>query len=411
MAVDQTTMLLLPTAYIPAPSSPGRLQAADRLIFQHFPKTAGTTVHDCLSGLFEPSEICPERVGRFAFWPRQTLEQYRFFSAHATGRQLSYIPGPTKLFTFLRDPIERCISLYEYWRLSAFGEDDQEQPLEVRFARAHSAREFFAITGFEQRRPFWNVYTAGLAGDALISPSGKFWASDSELLDQALARMEQLAFVGISEDLAGSMDALCRQLDVPNLYAGQVHNKTRRHDLLAPASREQEDAIAIDDDCLDLIRQANGLDAIVYERAVTLALGDRRRIRLIGCVPALMPACHVRSSYSSDWVENRAGGYILFGPYARLLPGRYVATFRLRARPGEMAGWTGALLGHLDVCSRLGTLLLPQSELTGSFESDNERTEELTFEVNHALRDVEFRVFAVPGAPFDVETTVSLRHV
>ena len=104
------SMGLLSVAYTLPPSTPGRLESCDRLVFQHFPKTAGTTVHHCLAALFDPDEICPERFEQFAFWPPDLLRSFRFFSAHTSMRDIRYIPPPIKVVSFFRHPIERCIS-------------------------------------------------------------------------------------------------------------------------------------------------------------------------------------------------------------------------------------------------------------------------------------------------------------
>ncbi len=400
-------MIILPEAYTPASSSPGRLAPEDRLVFQHFPKTAGTTVHHCLAASFDPAEICPERFGRFAFWPPQVLERYRFFSCHASGRELRSIPAPLKTISFFRNPIERCISLYEYWRSIPLSEQQESELLEPRFARSYSPRAFFALTGSEQRRPFCNVYTAGLAGDSLFSPSGRIWQSDHEMLEAALERLEQLSFIGISEDMTGSMDALCRQLDIPNPYVGQFFNVTKRGDALESGGPGQAEPVDIDDECLGLIAQANQLDMIVYDRALTLALNGRARVRAVRCLPGPMPVCHVRSGFADTWVENREGGYVLFGPYARLLPGRYAVAFHVRRRVGALDGWNGASLGQIEVIARKGGLVLAQSDLQ---DFVGEASPELTFEVSHMVSDAEFRVVAAPGAPFDVELTVRLRQ-
>ena len=400
-------MVLSPTHFSRSCSGHGRLEQEDRLVFQHFPKTGGTTVHNCLTPLFDPSEICPERLDRYSLWPSSLLARYKLFSSHSTARQLQYIPNPVKTISFFRNPIERCISLYYYWRSISISDEVSNQVLEPRFTRSHSPREFFELTDIEQCRPFWNIYASGLAGDALFSPEGHLWRSDDELLEEALAGLEHLAFVGISEDMSASMDALCRQLDIPNLYVGQLDNVTTREDTFEC----NDNTGYIDEETLALIKQANSLDMIVYDRALTIALGDRKRDRVIRCSPGQMPACYVRKRYAKTWVENRAGGHILFGPYARLLPGRYAATFRLRPRPCESEKWSGAAFGHLDVVARRGSLVLAHQELDDLSVCAGEVSQQLTFDVNHVLSDAEFRVWASPGAPFDVEVEVSLHQV
>ena len=263
-------MSLLSTAYTPAASTLGRLESDDRLVFQHFPKTAGTTVHHCLAALFDPEEVCPERFSNFAYWPTEALQGFRFFSAHTTARDIRFIPKPIKVVSFFRQPVERCISLYEYWRSLPL---EDNGPLQPRFVRRYSPRDFFSRPEIERRQSFWNFYTCGLAGDALFSPQGEIWRSETELLDCALEALERLAFIGISEDMAGSMDALCRQLDVPNFYSGQTHNVTTR-----PRVREPDQGVSaatweVDAECLDAIVSANKLDLVVYDRALALSWG------------------------------------------------------------------------------------------------------------------------------------------
>jgi hypothetical protein len=397
-------MVLAPISITHTYSSKGRLEPADRLVFQHFTKTGGTTVNSCLTPLFDPSEICPERFGRFALWPKALLERYRFFSSHCTARQIQYIPSPVKTIAFFRHLIERCISLYYYWRSIQNQDETEVYILEPRFARSLSPREFFAITDIEQCRHYRNAYTSGLAGDALFASDGRLWRSDDELLEAALERLDQLAFIGISEDMAGSMDALCRQLDIPNLYVGQFHMVTPREDALG-----SDPAADLDAECLGLIEQANALDMIVYERALTIALGGRQLSRAIGCVTGQMPSCNVRKRYAETWVENRAGGYVLYGPRCRLLPGRWVVTFRFRPRHGGREDWRGDSMGHIEVAARKGELVIARQNLPAAFGAAEDVREQIIFDLGYVVSDVEFRVWAFPGAPVDVEATVMLQ--
>jgi hypothetical protein len=400
-------MGLAPDTYRPASSTPGRLDLDERLIFQHFPKTAGTTLHNCLVTLFDPSEVCPERFGKFAFWPTKTLETYRFFSSHANTRQIQFIPGPVKVISFFRDPVERCISLYYFWRsVVSAGSTDMLEPA---FARDLSPRDFFARTQWEQSRPVWNVYACGLAGDPLISPSGRPWRSETELLDNALARLEQLAFVGISEHMASSMDALSRQMDIPNFYSGHCHNVTD------PAREELEAGFAdqsvdVNDECIDYIMRANKLDKIIYDRALTMVAGLGERTKSISCLVGASPVARIRKGFRDVWVENWAGGCVLFGPYLRILPGRYAVVFRFRCR-GNRESRAGGEMGSFDVVGGRGALVMARSDVRGPIDNAAVWSQELPFQVEHVVSDAEFRVFGAPGAPFDVELTVVLRYI
>ena len=124
--------------------------------------------------------------------------------------------------------------LYDYWRSLPLRPIHENAPLQPRFVRGYSPRDFFRLPEVERRQSFWNSYACGLAGNAHITPDGNLWRSETELLDCALQQLERLAFIGITEDMEGSMDALSRRLDVPNRYSGQFHNVTMASDEVDP---------------------------------------------------------------------------------------------------------------------------------------------------------------------------------
>ena len=87
------------------------------VVFLHIPKTAGTAVHLALAGLFPPGEICPERhPPEFDRAPDEGLRGFRLFSGHFYWDQVARVPAPRVVFTFLREPRERLLSLYYFFR-------------------------------------------------------------------------------------------------------------------------------------------------------------------------------------------------------------------------------------------------------------------------------------------------------
>jgi len=101
-----------------------------RLIFQHIPKTAGTTVRvnlgqelskEGIKGIhaYRAAGVAPD-----AFPDYDLTEDWRFLSGHVPFRFLSGNPKidiqakDILLLTFIRDPIDRLISLYNYVALN-----------------------------------------------------------------------------------------------------------------------------------------------------------------------------------------------------------------------------------------------------------------------------------------------------
>jgi len=91
------------------------IQSQEPLIFHHIPKNGGTTLTALLANNFKQSDICPGY-----FWhqiknrtPHYFLP-YSFIRGHFHFHYLRNVPG--RRITFVRDPIKRVLSAYQYWK-------------------------------------------------------------------------------------------------------------------------------------------------------------------------------------------------------------------------------------------------------------------------------------------------------
>jgi len=93
-------------------------QIKDRqIVFHHIPKTAGSSLTSLLRTLFAEHEVAPAATDlELADLKRNNqLNRYNLFTGHYSYQSLiEHFPNATFL-TFLRDPIERCISQYYNW--------------------------------------------------------------------------------------------------------------------------------------------------------------------------------------------------------------------------------------------------------------------------------------------------------
>ena len=96
---------------------PHILQPDDQLYFLHIPKTAGTTLYALLDQHYPLKDICPEQLSsKVKKIPLEELARYRLIHGHLDYNFIKLLPKKPIIITMLRDPVERIISLYEYWK-------------------------------------------------------------------------------------------------------------------------------------------------------------------------------------------------------------------------------------------------------------------------------------------------------
>jgi Sulfotransferase family len=83
------------------------------VFFLHVPKTAGLSINTLVKESFSDSEICPTQADHS--WQRDALDGYRFYCGHFSFDFIRQFGGGTRLI-MLRHPVDRVVSLYDYWR-------------------------------------------------------------------------------------------------------------------------------------------------------------------------------------------------------------------------------------------------------------------------------------------------------
>ncbi|MBX9750115.1 MAG: hypothetical protein K5Q68_10915 [Roseococcus sp.] len=188
--------------------------AAPRLVFLHLPRTGGTTLHQAWSLTFRLAEICPERFARLHEYRPEEIAAYRFFSGHFRFDQFWSIPQPRFLVTVLRDPIERVLSLFEYWRSFRPGVIAEHDLLGPRLARERGLLGFLRSEEVEVTTSIDNAMVCHLAGDAM-PVAGGFGTLTSEGRDRmAPETLLATAFTALRHfDCVGEIGSLQRVHD------------------------------------------------------------------------------------------------------------------------------------------------------------------------------------------------------
>ncbi|HKH22929.1 MAG TPA: sulfotransferase family 2 domain-containing protein [Solirubrobacterales bacterium] len=231
-----------------------------KLFFLHVQKTAGATVTGSIVNRFaEPESLL------LYYSPEpdvSDLEPYRYVSGHVT---LSFADRFTErpfVFTFLRDPVERALSAYSFYRtrppefekqllLFGRGPDAYARAGEcLRLARECSLEELI------ERAPgiaaeYFGSRQARVLADA--DPEG-----GDEGLEDALDGLERCDFVGLSEWLDESMTQLTGRLGWRPLSPLPRINVTRDR-----LRREQ-----VSSGAMEALRELTTVDRELYRRGV-----------------------------------------------------------------------------------------------------------------------------------------------
>jgi hypothetical protein len=396
-------------SYTPILPNPGPLGPDDRLIFLHIEKTAGTTAHHILAQHFPEDQICPERFGNMAFWDARDFEPYRYFSMHASLRLINPIPQPRKIVTFLREPVSRLLSHYNFWR-SAKDEFIERENLEhVRYMKTLDLKSLLSPQSLALLPEFWNIYTHRLAGDLHVSPSGKPWRDELEVLETALENLSNLSALGLTEYPKLSFQRLAEDLGIPNRYDGVRLNVSATNADISPEAFDKPGATPSDEETMERLARATRLDRHVYDAARRLFL-DRLRLGITfeGFVPAHLRTERIEGSAAV--VSDDQGGALLYGPYCTLPAGRYRVTLRARASADRIR--QAASRVELDVCSDVGNRIHARRTIRpADLPTEGFEPMEIEFVLPERTGNLEFRLICSGQPGLTVSRDINIRRL
>lgn len=193
--------------------------SAPRLVFLHSPKTGGTTFHDLLVGLYAEDLVCPERFNGLKNHPAGMLAHYRFFSGHYDLVSCQLIPGEKQLVTFLREPVSRLISLYNFLRAHHPDVAERNEWTLARLASDLGAADFFQHPLVKNHPYIRDGMTRALV-DSLPMEAWPTIAEQTPLRDlsgagrEALERLSGLAAFGVMERYEESVEMIFNCLGI-----------------------------------------------------------------------------------------------------------------------------------------------------------------------------------------------------
>jgi Sulfotransferase family len=243
-----------------------------KLVFLHMPKTGGTSLHRTIAAAFAPGEICPERLGELHRYSAEELARYRFFSGHYDFDDIARIPGRKFVFTVLRPPKERVLSLYRFWRRHTAEFIEAHAPAGPRFAREHGLLEFLRSASEPPRGDIDNFVARRLAGSVEVTPEGAFTRTEDgrarpisgmEVVELALRNLRSLDLVGFADRLDDTYAGVAAAFGLPPVE--RLPRLNTRHELRAGLEPAEMEPVTPEVDAE--LNRLTDLDRMVYRLA------------------------------------------------------------------------------------------------------------------------------------------------
>jgi hypothetical protein len=199
------------------------MQGRDKYYFLHIPKTAGCTMaYRMLPKFFDPKEICPHTTfdGLLSMGMIER-ERYRLFHGHFNAHLQHFVPGPLRILTLLRHPVERAISQYRYILSSpshplhgaVTAERDFGGYIRNRLLFAPNSLTLALGSRFDPAEVLRRAALRGIsptAYDSVLDDETFNTAARKHHLDAAKALLDSCVLVGLQEDMSGTAALLHR---------------------------------------------------------------------------------------------------------------------------------------------------------------------------------------------------------
>lgn len=250
------------------------------LLFVHIPKTAGTAVRTLFERRFDSERLAllydrppGMPLTQFLEVPQFARDRFQAVVGHFAFGLHHFITKPVRYITFLRDPVERVVSLYYHNVHRASRHHDQIHAEGIDLGRFVRDRVSYQVENSMTQFLAGIEHVAG--GDRRVFRNG----CPDRMLDLAKQNLvDWFDLVAITERSEESFALLARHLGLAERPAPRANE-----------NRERPDVQAIDGKVLDEIRRINELDVELYRFAQGLF---QRHLASAhnACFPALQPA-------------------------------------------------------------------------------------------------------------------------
>jgi hypothetical protein len=228
-------------------------RSGPQIVFLHIAKTAGTSISRYLNFAFPGSAVYHKTAEEFDQVDKSLLNAFDIVQGHISNIHLHKLRDDRFVFTFLRDPVDRVLSMYHFLREQSHPLDATNPSSPFVLAKQHDLLSFLQLMSPAVRVLVSNHQTYALGLD---------WRSRSRGLDRTILRrakntLKGMDFVGLTHRFDESVGLLFSELRLPDMVPGFWENKTSERRCADQLGKEEWDAI----------EDLNRLDIALYRYA------------------------------------------------------------------------------------------------------------------------------------------------
>lgn len=178
------------------------LRPNERLVFLHIAKCAGSSLALLLASNFPENQVFHRRDDVLGTLNSNDLRSFRFFHGHFTKHSVDAVPGPKRIVTVLRDPHERIVSLYNFWRSHKPEVIERLNLRGPRIARKRSLLDFLKSEEPEVTVSIDNHMVRVMLGSLILNQSQGFRLQDRDFaVKTAITNLKRFNYVAFADTL------------------------------------------------------------------------------------------------------------------------------------------------------------------------------------------------------------------
>lgn len=197
-----------------------------------------------------------------------SLQGIDLFSGHFNRKGVERVGPAARVFTVLREPKSRILSLYYFWKSHRPSYVRRKQLTLPQLAERYGLLEFLRCPTPVIAANIKDVYVRCLLPPGSLNPKAKHALSEEVAVHRAKQYLQSLFDVGVTEQLDRFVPHLFSRLELPvpaNVPRSNSHERFRRRRAMRVVRREElTDEIQIE------LERLTQLDRIIYEYALQL---------------------------------------------------------------------------------------------------------------------------------------------
>ena len=246
-------------------------------LFNHIPKCGGLSYRALLEDLFGKDQVTHISINREEEYNPHPADYLQFpvLMGHFGVRWNDIIGPGRQWMTVLREPVDRVVSTYYFWRHNAPLSPDSPW---LYLAQTKSLDAYVRSGHYAVRKGIRNLQTRQLADD-LRWRYRRF--SDRDALEVAKENLAKFAFIGFYEEFGPSVERMCQFLNMAAPPAIPHVNPTSKRLSVDEIPKSTIDAI------VELNR--SDLELYAYARSLSIPIPSRDRKGAVSLEPSQPP--------------------------------------------------------------------------------------------------------------------------